>query len=317
MEMAKTLLDFCTVHEQDFQTLFCLTTLNFKKTDNFIDFLFNEFKQTRLHFGSIETMFKTFAGIHKVDHENIEIGWKLISMHLGNFPIDDINYDILKVELSKVKINDKQICNIVNATTLLHDISKKSLSENVNAIKLQIERKMGLIGEVFSFLYSRDVQKTDCLFHKLIPDNPNSTRPGLDLLAVQFGESSEDDEVHFWESKCTVTNFDGQRYKIVKWFNDEQGHIYLSNVIESARIHWEKSYPEDKFKRANIALAKFQANLKNFKFIGSIVYDTITTPSDESIAKFDKIEVEKTNKNLVLFKTEELEEIVNQVYDKT
>ena len=78
-------------------------------------------------------MFKTFAGIHKVDLENIEIGWKVISMHLGNFPVDDINYDVLKAELSKVKINEKQICNIVNATTLLHDISKKSLSEKISS----------------------------------------------------------------------------------------------------------------------------------------------------------------------------------------
>lgn len=311
------LYDLCTVSLTDFRSLFELSNVNCPKTDNLVGFIFDEFKRTRLHFGSIETMFKTFASIKKIEQKMIPICWNVVKNFLGDFPIDAIDYDSLKKELEKQSLNGGQVEQALQATKLLHDKCAETLSANVNALKQSTDRKIGLIGELFSFLYSRDIHKTHCLFHKLIPDNPNSTRPGLDLLAVKFADDPDDDEVHFWESKSTLSDFDGQRYKIVQWFNAEKEKKYLSNVIEAARISWEKSFSPDEFERANIALSKFQANQKNFKFLGSIAYDTTITPSEDSIAKFDDIKVEKNNKNFILFNTEKLEEIVNEVYDKT
>ena len=309
--------DLCTITTTDFQSLFEISNIECTKTDELVDFIFNEFKRTRLHLGSIEPMFKTFSEIKKMEQKIIPTCWDIVKDFLGNFPVDPIDYDSLKNKLENKNLNKIQVEQALCATKLLHDTCAETLSANVNAIKQSTDRKIGLIGELFSFIYSRDIQKTHCLFHKLVLDNPNSTRTGLDLLAVKFAKDPNDDEVHFWEAKSTLSNFDGQLYKIVKWFNTEKEKKRISNVIEAARIYWEKCLPFEEFERASIALAKFQADQKNFKFIGSIVYDMNITPSKESIAKFDKIMVEKNNKNLILFNTEKLEELVNEVYDKT
>ncbi len=307
----------CDFNTSEFRSLFEITKGKCNKTDEMVNLIFNEFKQTRLHFGSIGTMFKTFAGIKNVKQKNIPTSWDIVKKFLGNFPIDQLDYKKLDEELSKKILDAEQKKCVIDATKLLHDKSKETLNANVKSLRQTTERKIGLIGEMFSFLYSRDVHQARCIFHKLIPDNPSSTRPGLDLLAIQFANNPDNDQVHFWESKCTLTDFDGQRYKIVQWFNTEKEKKYLSNVIEAARMLWEKSLSAEDFERANIALSKFQANKQNFKFIGSIAYDMTIIPKDESIAKFDDVKVPKNNKNLILFNTEKLEDMVNEVYDRT
>ena len=47
-----------------------------QKTDDFIGHIFDEFKKTRMHFGSIEIMFKISVGIYKVNQTNINTEWK-------------------------------------------------------------------------------------------------------------------------------------------------------------------------------------------------------------------------------------------------
>jgi hypothetical protein len=312
--MSTTFVNYCTRNETIFDGLFLFSDIKIPKTILLIDFIIGELMKTRLDYESLGYSFETFANTKNVKYENIEKGWEVIKKHIEHFPIDPPNYSAIENELSAIINDAPEITNMISALTQLYDISKHALESNINALKQDVDKKIGFVGEIFAYVYARDIQKADCLYHKLIPDNPNSFRQGLDLLTIIFKENPEDDEVHFWEAKGTDTNFDGQRNKIVSWFNsDRDSHITMA--IDAAKMQWKSEYPV-LYRRAAKALARYQGGQNSFQYVGSIVCDLSIIPTNNAIKKFNDIKVDVNNKHFIIFKTEKLLEVVNSVYDK-
>jgi len=134
------------------------------------------------------------------------------------------------------------------------------------------------------------------------------------LLTIIFKENPLDDEVHFWEAKGTNTNFDGQRNKIVRWFNNDRDDP-ITMAIEAAKLQWKHEHPT-LYRRATNALARYQGGQNSFRCIGSIACDPSIGLSSDAIKKFNDIKVDVNNKHFIIFKTEKLLEVVNLVYDK-
>lgn len=304
----------CSHQEYVHEGLFLFSDVKICFNGSLIDFLINELIRTRLDYDSLEYSFETIAHMQKVEYENIQKSWNVIKNHIRNFPINAPDYTTIEKELNVIIRDPSQIEKTLSAIKQLHDISKRALESNINALEQDVDKKIGFVGEIFAYLYARDIQMASCLFHKLILDNPNSFRQGLDLLTIVFKDNPDNDEVHFWEAKGTDTNFDGQRTKIVCWFNnDRDSHINMA--IEAAKLQWKHEYPS-LYKRATMALTRYQGGQNSFQCIGSIACDLSINPSDNAIKKFNEVRVDVRNKHFIIFKTEKLLEVVNSVYDK-
>lgn len=296
----------------DFNSLFTLTRLSLNGSDdNLIDFLSSELANTRFHFDSLETTFQTFAEIQGVSPNVAAAAWKIVKESVMNFRNSEPNYAEICTLLIKAGIQPDEADSILQTAKKVLNTSKRSLNANVNP-EIKFDKKLGTMGELMAFLYSTDL-KSDCVFHKIVPDNPGVHRHGMDLLTIKFDDRT-DDMVHFWEAKGTLDNFSGQCRDIVDWFSGPGSYSRISMVIEAAKIHWSEIYPAEKFRRASRALSRFQAEVNNFLYIGCVTYESSARPSDSNIAIFDKVSVGKGNKQLVLIGTKELKKVVEEVY---
>lgn len=309
-----TFVNHCSRQEQIYDGLFLFSDVQICFTGSVIDFITGELIKTRFDCEGLENSFETIASMKKIEYEDIQKSWNVIKKYMSNFPLDTPDYTAIEKELESIISDHAKIDNILSAITQLHDISKCALESNVNALELDIDKKIGFVGEILAYLYARDIQRADCIYHKLILDNPNSFRQGLDLMTIIFKDNPDEDEVHFWEAKGTDTNFDGQRTKIVHWFNNDRDRP-INMAIEAAKIQWKYRY-SSLHKRAASALTRYQTGRNSFRYIGSIACDLSIAPSREAIRKFNSVNVDVSNKHFIIFKTERLLEVVNSVYDK-
>jgi len=305
---------YCEVENKVFEDLFSLSDVKINQASGLDSFILEEFTKKRLDFNSLELSFETYADVNSVEQEIIQLSWPIIQSHLSNFPIDSPDYSSIEQKLNEATKKTEQVTKVLESLKRLHEISKHALESNVRGLEEDIDKKIGYVGELFSYLYARDIQKADCLYHKLILDNPKSFRQGLDLLTVIFDSNPDKDQVHFWEIKGTQKNFDGQRNSIISWFN-QPGDKHLTMAIESAKMQWKNEYPE-LYERAIKALARFQMQENNFRYVGSITIDQNLKPTNDAIRKFHKINANRNNKHFIILKTEKLLERVEMVYDK-
>jgi len=304
---------YCKVENKVFEDLFSLSDAKINQASGLDSFILKEFTKKRLDFDSLELSFETFADVNGVEQDIIRLSWPIIQIHLSNFPIDSPDYFSIKKKLNGATKKTEQVTKVLESLTRLHKISKHVLESNVRGLEKDIDKKIGYVGELFSYLYARDIQKADCLYHKLILDNPKSFRHGLDLLTVIFDSDSDKDQVHFWEIKGTQKNFDTQRNNIITWFN-QPGDKHLTMAIESAKMQWKNEYPKV-YERAIKVLSRFQIQENNFRYVGSITIDQNLKPTDDAIRKFKKINANKNNKHFIILKTEKLLERIEMVYD--
>jgi hypothetical protein len=309
-----TFVNHCSFQESIYDSLFLFSDVQICFSNSLIDFITGELIKTRFDYEGLENSFETIASMKKIEYDDIQKSWNVIKDHISNFPLNTPNYATIEQGLKPIISHQVQIENILSAIKQLHDISKRALESNVNALELDIDKKVGFVGEILAYLYARDIQNANCLYHKLILDNPNSFRQGLDLMTIIFKDNPDEDEIHFWEAKGTDANFGGQRTKIVHWFNNDRD-TPINMAIEAAKFQWKHEYPSF-YKRATSALTRYQAGQNSFCFIGSIACDLSIVPSSEAIRKFGDINVDVNNKRFVIFKTEKLLEVVNSVYDK-
>jgi len=305
---------YCEVENKVFEDLFSLSDVKINQASGLDSFILEEFTKKRLDFNSLELSFETYADVNGVEQEIIQLSWPIIQSHLSNFPTDSLDYSSIEQKLNEVTKKTQQVTKVLESLKRLHEISKHALESNVSGLEKDIDKKIGYVGELFSFLYARDIQKADCLYHKLVLDNPKSFRHGLDLLTVIFNSEPDKDQVYFWEIKGTQRNFDAQRNNIVTWFN-QPGDKHLTMAIEAAKMQWKNEYPES-YERAIRALARFQIQVNNFRYVGSIIIDQNLKPTNDAIRKFTKINTNKNNKHFIILKTEKLLERVDMVYDK-
>lgn len=303
---------YCEVENKVFEDLFLLSDVKIHQASGLDSFILEEFTKKRLDFNSLELSFETYADVNGVEQEIIQLSWPIIQSHLSNFPVDSLDYSSIGQKLNAVTKKTEQVTKVLESLTRLHEISKHALESNVSGLEEDIDKKIGYVGELFSYLYARDIQKADCLYHKLILDNPKSFRQGLDLLTVIFDSDPDKDQVHFWEIKGTQKNFDAQRNNIITWFN-QPGDKHLTMAIEAAKMQWKNEYPK-LYERAIKALARFQIQENNFRYVGSITIDHNLKPTDNAIRKFNNINADKNNKHFIILKTEKLLERVEMVY---
>jgi len=312
--MADNFGKYCKVEDRVFEGLFSFSDVKIKQSSGLENYILEEFTKKRLDFNSLELSFETYADVNGVEHNIIQLSWSIIQKYLSNFPIDSPDYSSIEKKLNEVTRKTEQITKVLESLKRLYEISKHALESNVSDLEKDIDKKIGYVGELLSYLYARDIQKADCLYHKLILDNPKSFRQGLDLLTVIFDGDPAKDQVHFWEIKGTQKNFDAQRNNIVTWFN-QPGDTHLTMAIEAAKMQWKNEYPT-LYERAVKALARFQIKENNFRYVGSITIDHNLKPTDDAIRKFKKINADKNNKHFIILKTEKLLECVEKVYGK-
>ena len=295
--------------------MFLVSSYTVLNSSDVTNFLSSELAKTRFHFDSLPITFQTYAGINRVEHANIQKSWHVVEKHIFDFRTKDPDYESIEEELDKLSINTPQIESIIASVKHVITRSRKSLYANLDPIKVHIDKKIGTVGELLCFLYSRDFQAADCSYHKLVPDNVHVPRHGMDLLTVKFGPI--EDMVHFWEAKGTVEHFNRSCHEIVDWFTNTTSFENISLVIEAARIDWAEKLSPEKFRRASQALSRFQANMKNFRYVGCILHDSQFPPTPHNIQTFDKIKVDKDNKHLIIIGTESLKDVVEEVYKST
>lgn len=299
----------------EFQSLFDLTGIQINNTKSSINFLLEELEKTRFHFDSLEISFYTLGELHGLSLNQLKDYWDIVKNSVINFPRGEPDYKRIESDLTKNNVTGEQNSQILLVTKKLIQISRRTLNSNISAHIQSPQKKLGIMGELLPYLHERDIQKSNCIFHKLIPDNRIMPRHGMDLLSVKFGKVPNEDLVQFLEAKGTINNFDDRCNEIVKWFNgDIESHI--SMVIEGARIEWKSKLDYEIFRRASAALSRFQADVKNFKFIGSILCDFDNLPTNDKICKFNGITVEKGNKHLILFSIKNLQQLVDEVFKK-
>lgn len=300
--------------EEEFQSLFFLTNVKIDNVRPFIQFLTNELEETRFHFDSLEISFYTLGELAGFSLQQLTNYWNIIKKFVMEFPRHEPNYKVIETDLTNSGITGKENSQILEVTKKLINISRKTLSSNISECKQSPHKKLGIVGELLPYLHERDILKSNCIFHKLIPDNAIMPRHGMDLLSVEFRNESREDIVRFFEAKGTINNFDDRCNEIIKWFNaDIESHIAM--MIEGARMEWRNKYNDTVFRRASAALSRFQADMKNYKFIGSILYDSNNVPTSDKICKFNDVRVAKDNKHLILFHTEKLQQLVDEVFN--
>jgi hypothetical protein len=175
------------------------------------------------------------------------------------------------------------------------------------------ELQLGGLGELLAYLIATDVEKHDCIYHKLVPDTANAARHGVDLLTIRFGPSPDEDEVHWWEAKGTANSFATQRDRIVYWFN-AQIYLRLSTTVEAAKKEWLTKYDRKKWTRASMALSKYMLKVSRYRYVGSIAFDSSVIPSEEALKGFGNIKCSPKNRQLVLFPLTNIERLAEEVF---
>lgn len=309
-----TFVNHCKlIQNTDFESKFVLEENKLENNSETRSFLQKELQKTRFEFSSVQISYQTVAQLEGLSFENIRRFWPVIETRLKNFPLGDVDYGELQEALSKI-CNDEDAIRIgVAALGLLINRTRKILLANFEGLKNSPQKQMGFLGETISYLYVRDIKTADCIFSKIIPDNPHMPRHGMDLVSINFGKEDSKDVVYFWEVKSTIENFDDRCKEIVDWFNrDSESHLTM--VIEAAKLDWKDKLSKENFTRASSVLAKFLFAKTNYEYSGSIIFDSANVPNDRQIRKFDEVVVPKENKRLVLFKIEDFESIMDGVY---
>jgi len=147
----------CSQTEQVYDGLFLFSDVKITYTVPLLDFIIFELIKTRLDYDSLGYSFETIANLKKVESENIPKSWDVIKKHIEFFPINTPNYNAIENELSTITRDESQIENTLSAIKQLHDISKHALESNINALELDMDKKIGFVGEMFAYLYARDI----------------------------------------------------------------------------------------------------------------------------------------------------------------
>lgn len=271
--------------------------------------------ETRFSMEDIDGLFGIIALEHGLTNHELESLWKKIGGEIET-SIRSAKIKDLESRLSVLnerEVQDERAFAIIeafkNECSKIIRLAVSYNSENTNYTT-------GVLGEIFAYLYARDIVQYECIHHKLEPDNTKTFRHGMDLLAVKFNESGQD-EVHFIEAKATETNITSQRDAIVKWFTDEFA-LKANTVIDQAKRTWRNRYPPATFARAKLALSKFQAHLDEIakspsRYIGSILVDEQNSPSDQEIIGFQKLSFPR--KQLVIIRTPCLKDLSVEVFE--
>lgn len=274
--------------------------------------------ETRLSIDDLDELFVAIACKRGISEIDAGIMWNVLGRKIeenitngeGNSEIDQKDADAV---LARIPHLQHDI--LVLASDFIQECRKLiRLSTVFN--KENTTYTMGVLGEIFAYLYARDVACYDCLHHKLVPDSIKTFRHGMDLLGVKFREE-ELDEVHFIEAKATSGIITSPRDDIVRWFRDELA-TKANTMIDQAKREWRNRYPDYVFLRAKKALSRFQVNLGELshtssRMLGSILIDHAQSPTDQEVLGFSRLNF--PSKQLVIIKVPSMERLSVEVFE--
>lgn len=310
-----TFVDYCKLaYCKDFESKFELEENILEDRDHTKAFLQKELQKSRFDFSSVEIEYQTVAELEGLSFNETKKFWNIIESKLNGFPFINLDYHELHKTFSKISNNNSANIAIKSLNTLI-DRTKKIITSNFQGLKNSPQKQMGFLAEIISYLYERDIEKANCIFSKIIPDNPAMPRHGMDLLSIHFSEDEKKDIIYFWEVKSTINNFSDRCKEIVEWFNkDSESHLTM--MIEAAKLDWKDKLSKKEFVRASSVLSKFLFAKSNYIYSGSIAFESTNFPTPEKIRKFHEITVPKENKRLMLFNIKNFQCIIDEVYEE-
>jgi hypothetical protein len=86
-------------------------------------------------------------------------------------------------------------------------------------------------------------------------------------------------------------------------------------AIEAAKLEWRKSCTPEMYQRGSQALFKYQIGVQNFRWVGSVLFDSAHRPSDDDIRELSQIRADRGNKRIILFSVVQLPELVVRIFD--
>jgi len=283
------------------------------------EYLQDQFLRSRFEVASMEVDFMTYAEFFEgLEVEFVKSLWAELSI-LGAerlmLPVGSLDYENeirrrVQERSWSPQLVETAIGVVKRYKIYLAQHLQLGLPNGKNANELQL----GSLGELLAYLVASDIEKHDCLYHKLVPDTPNAARHGVDLLTVKFGTSTEKDEVHWWEAKGTIDSFGTQRDRVISWFN-EGIWTRLSTTIEAAKKEWILRYERETWKRAVVALSKFMLQACKYRFVGIMVFDKSKMPSDSMLERFGEIHGPSGDKEVVLFPLANIEQVAKELHE--
>ncbi len=216
------------------------------------------------------------------------------------------------LQISKINLTDFK-AGVLDVIAEFVEVRSRIILANVPSGKTADLIRVGYIGELLAFLFSRDLDKAECIYHKLLPDSPRMARHGVDLLAVRLGPSPDNDVVQLWEAKGTAKRIPNARDEIIDWFNVKLASR-VDMMIESAKREWRKNYPPSVWRRAVRALCRFQIGRGNYLLVGSVACDPQFQPSEEELTEFQSIRGPPSSKRIVVFSMSEIRRAAEEVF---
>ena len=300
--------------------LFTRTDVRLKTStniDTFKRFLSEELFKSRIEPQAIEAEFLTYAECANLDSGFASNVWQDLMRFGRGSMIPRLNIfnfeDEFRKTLATAHRTDAYIETSIKLVSSFRNYFASRIRLNFPTGTNAKELQLGGLGELLAYLIASDIEKHDCIYHKLIPDTANAARHGVDLLTIVFGESPEGDEVHWWEAKGTASSFDAQRDRIVYWFN-AQIYLRLSTTVEAAKKEWLSKYDRDKWNRASVALSKYMLKVSRYRYVGSIAFDSSVIPSDSVLRGFSSVNCPPECKQLVLFPLTNIEQTAEEVF---
>src|SRR5437016_3201981 len=189
-------------------------------------------------------LFATLAAIRGFSEESARAIWDLIKEYFDHkTPFKTIQIDLRRLMLPVCRTKEGRL---LEPKTLVSEFIRKRgsiIRSNLPQGEHADNLKLGALGELLAYVFVRDLDSCNCIYHKLTPDSPEMPRHGVDLLAVKFGEDGASDEVRVLEAKATGSTIANACNEIVDWFNVKLASR-INLMIESAKTDWRASYPE-------------------------------------------------------------------------
>lgn len=195
-----------------------------------------------------------------------------------------------------------------------------------NADQVELAKMTGHLGEVIGYLVFRDLRRATCVRTKVVVDDPNGDRPGLDVLAFIFDPAdSGRDAVVIVEGKGTRNDVGGMREKVVSKLRAVDAR---PSYYEFDRIKEELADPrhgpnphglpqEAVVRRVTDAWWRLQkrVQLERTTLCGLVVYsDAHHPPTPAQLEGFARVADDSRRIELLLFPLPWFDETVREVF---
>ena len=191
-----------------------------------------------------------------------------------------------------------------------------------NCFTSEFNEKKGQISEIIFSLIFYNFYNCSYIFNKIDLDNPNLSRPGIDLIGVKFGNSENEDRAYLVEIKGTEDSVYSQIYSIVDWFNNKlENRLYYE--LEHLKRKYRKEIGMEFYERLKVLSTKilnswFLEDIKflNCKSCGCLIHDDEVNESNlaTSIKYFSNITYLPKNNLLNLIKIHNFNEFIQEVF---